>query len=125
MEEFLVLGLVAYLIPPLRSGIEPPIPRIDPDIEIISSPEKMYLHSLSTRERLPDEFHEAMMLWSFDPSQSMYCQMYLDWVDHCDKMRKGREKFEKNQRIMDRILFCSVSLCFAALLLVLAQKAFQ
>lgn len=90
--------------------------------QLRSSPEKMYWYALGTREKLPEELHDAMMLWSFDPANSFYCRLYLDWIGHCDEMRMIREKFEKRQRIMDRVLFCSAALCFLTLVFVLVKQ---
>lgn len=74
--------------------------------DFVSSPEKMYMLSLRIRGRLPDRLHEAMVMWSFDPSQSDYVKMYLDWTRHCDEMRVSRERLERTLRNHDRILFC-------------------
>lgn len=89
--------------------------------QLMRNPEAMWNASLSARTRLPDDLHEAMMLWSFDPKQSHWVQYYADWVDHCDSMRALRENFERQRRIHDWILLglmiaSGVSL-FAVLLL--------
>lgn len=70
-----------------------------------SSPERMWDLSLRNKERLPDDLHEAMLLWSFDPAQKLYVQFYLDWAGHCEFMKASREKFERQRKMHDRILF--------------------
>ncbi len=72
--------------------------------ELISSPEKMYSLSMSTRSRLPEDLHNAMLLWSFDPNYAYYVQMYLDWSSHCDRMKECRERFDKRCKLHDRIM---------------------
>lgn len=95
-------NLVASL--PAQSWEEELIAGVNED-DFISSPEKMYMLSLRTHNRLPDRLHEAMVMWSFDPAQSDYVKMYLDWARHCDEMRASRERFERVMRNHDRILF--------------------
>ncbi|NBT59367.1 hypothetical protein EBT16_11350 [bacterium] len=72
--------------------------------ELISSPEKMYMLSLSIRDRLPENLHNAMLLWSFDPNNSHYVQMYLDWSSHCEEMKRSKERFDIRCKTHDRIM---------------------
>lgn len=97
-----------------------------PEDQLMASPEKMYLKALATRERLPDRFHEAMMLWSFDPSGSVYCKMYLDWVSHCEEMRNHREKLHSRIEFGDKVLRISMTISFSLLVLTLVlQRLFN
>lgn len=68
------------------------------------SAEKMYMLSLSTRERLPEELHNAMILWSFDLKSKPYVQMYLDWTKHCEEMEARRKRFERQCLMHDRMI---------------------
>lgn len=78
--------------------------------DLISSPEKMYMLSLVSRERLPEELHNAMLLWSFDSNMGPYVQMYLEWSSHCDEMKSSRIRFEKSMLLYDRIMLGSILL---------------
>jgi hypothetical protein len=93
--------------------------------QIILSPEKMYLMSLNTREKLPERMHEAMLLWSFDPSASVYCQLYFDWISHCEKMQLYREKMDKRFRFQERFIFASMIVSYIALALTLVLQRFS
>lgn len=84
-----------------------------------SSPERMWDLSLRNKERLPDDLHEAMLLWSFDPSQKLHVQFYLDWASQCELMKASREKFESERRFYDRILFGAMVFSGLALVAVL------
>lgn len=83
------------------------------------SPERMYMYSLSTREKLPEDLHEAMLLWSFDSKESFVVKSYLEWVEMIDRHNKSRMNFESECRTYDRILFGLFSL-FALVGLALA-----
>lgn len=76
--------------------------------ELKQSPEKMYLLSLATKEKLPDGLHDAMMLWSFDKSSKPYVQMYLEWINHCEDMANSRISFERRCKMWDRIILGSM-----------------
>lgn len=84
-----------------------------------SNPEKMWDIALRNKQRLPDDLHEAMLLWSFDASQKFTVQLYLDWVGHCEAMEASREKFERERRLHDRILFGMMVVSYVALVAVL------
>lgn len=102
----------------VRKPAEEIYKKIDED-SIISSPEKMYMLSLSTREKLPERLHKAMLLFSFDPNSKLYVQMYLDWSSHCEDMENSRITFERRRKIHDRIILGSIFLCGFFLILVL------
>lgn len=93
--------------------------------ELISSPEKMYSLSMSTRSRLPEDLHNAMLLWSFDPNYAHYVQMYLDWSTHCDEMKAYRERFDKRCKMHDRLMFYLTIMTGLTLFLFLVANAFK
>lgn len=93
--------------------------------DYVKSPEKMYTLSLRTQKRLPDRLHEAMVMWSFDPAQSAYVKMYIDWVDHCEEMNAARERLERQQINHDRMLFCMMVLSGISLAFLLAFEIFK
>lgn len=72
---------------------------------LIQSPERMYMYSLSTHEKLPEDLHEAMLLWSFDSKQSFFVKSYLEWVEMIERHHKSRMDLERASRTFDRILF--------------------
>jgi hypothetical protein len=93
--------------------------------EWIASPEKMYTYALRSRKRLPDEFHNAMMMWAYDPNYKQYVVMYLEWVKHCEDMEGCRARMRRREMVGDKVLFSSTAMSFLALVLVLAWKAFN
>lgn len=72
--------------------------------KIKNSAKDLYLHSLRIHGRLPEELHNAMMLWCFHPTESNYVKEYLIWADLCDKRQKSRESFEKKIQRNDSII---------------------
>jgi hypothetical protein len=83
--------------------------------ELLKSAMDMYLYSLSIKEKLPEDLHKAMLLWSFDPKSNEYVKLYLEWVDTCEKRKLSREKFEKSMAMQEKIM--KFSLLVAGLLL--------
>jgi hypothetical protein len=77
---------------------------------LMESPERMYSHSLSTCEKLPDELHEAMLVWSFDSKKSEVVRMYLEWVDRMEYHRLSLKKFEDAHRAQERLLLVLMAL---------------
>lgn len=65
------------------------------------SPEEMYRHSIRTGRKLPDELHEAMLLWSFDPKQEGIVKEYLVWVKTCEEREKYRSRMDKRMRSIE------------------------
>jgi len=86
--------------------------------DLIGSPVKMYMYSMATRRRLPRRLHDAMLLWAFDPGHGPYVQMYLEWSDHCEKMRESRFKHAERMRRIDRLMMFSTLVAGALLALV-------
>jgi len=86
--------------------------------KMMSDPMAMYLHSLRTFARLPDRLHEAMLLFSFDPSYSSYVKMYMEWVCACEEREKVRLSRERMEALQERtlvflMLTCAVLFVFA------------
>lgn len=48
--------------------------------ELSKNPRDMLSISMSRRERLPDDLHRAMILWSFHPDFHLLTKFYFDWV---------------------------------------------
>lgn len=93
--------------------------------ELIKSPLEMYLYALSIKEKLPEDLHNAMLLWSYDQDSSEYVKSYLDWLERCDERKKSREKFEKQMRLHDKVMKFSMALTFVLLLIALFSNAFK
>lgn len=72
--------------------------------KIKKSAEDLYIHSLIIHGRLPEDLHNAMMLWSFHPTESTYVKEYLIWADLCEKRQKSRDSFEKKIQRNDLII---------------------
>lgn len=89
---------------PFPFETEPEIRRRLTDEQLMASPVDMYLYSLSLRGKLPENLHQAMLMWSFDPKQNEHVQEYLKWIALCDERRTFRERmnksFERNERII-------------------------
>lgn len=93
------------------SGVE-----FDED-EIKSSPSDLYLYSLRIKQRLPQELHDAMMLWSFHPDGKEYARMYLEWVEHCELREESRVRFERRMKNIDRAHSFLMVVCGVAFLI--------
>lgn len=65
------------------------------------SPEEMYRHSIRMGRKLPDELHEAMLLWSFDPMHEDTVREYLEWVKTCEARKKYRSRMDKRMRSIE------------------------
>jgi len=86
---------------------------------LLECPVRMYMHSLSTQERLPDELHEAMLFWSFDPRASDTVVSYLNWVDSLEGFNRSRAAFESSCQMHDRILLGSLCVFVVVIIFVL------
>jgi hypothetical protein len=80
-----------------------------------SSPSDLYLHSLRIKQKLPQELHDAMMLWSFHPDGKEHARMYLEWVEHCELREESRIRFEKRMKNLDRTHSFLMVVCGVAL----------
>lgn len=60
------------------------IPKGSDREELARDPRRMLSISMSRRERLPDDLHQAMVMWSFHPDFHTICRFYFDWVSVCE-----------------------------------------
>ena len=86
---------------------------------MISSPEKMYQFACSTRRRLPEEFHRAMLLWSFDSEKAQIVEMYISLSDHWESMAEWRAEFNRKMLFCDRLMNFSLVACVALVVVIL------
>lgn len=71
--------------------------------QLMSSAIEMYFYSLSIHDKLPEDLHQAMLLWSFHPEQKNYVKEYLTWVETCEKRKIQKIKFQKTMYRMNFI----------------------
>ena len=84
---------------------------MDPrDIE--SSPMKLYFYSRRTAKKLPQNLHEAMLLWSFDEEGKPYAKAYLNWIDECERRVDAKVRFERKCLLMTIICWLASGLSF-------------
>jgi hypothetical protein len=67
-------------------------------------PASMYMLSLRTHSKLPDELHEAMLLFSFDPEHSECVRGYMSWVVACQDRLEMLERIRRSEKINERII---------------------
>jgi len=89
---------------PFPYQTEPEIRRRLTDEQLMASPMDMYLYALALRDQLPENLHQAMIMWSFDPKQNEYVQMYLEWVASCEKRKTAKERWDKIFARNDKII---------------------
>ena len=80
----------------------------------------MYFLSLSIKDELPQELHNAMLLWSFSPQQADLVKSYLHWVETCKERKQKKNEYlnrKKNQEIflISCMTFCFICLAFIIL----------
>ena len=90
-----------------------------------SDPVTMYLHSLRTRSRLPDELHESMLIHSLDPASSENVKSYLEWVSACEEREERMVVFHRREKMIDRIMLCSVVLGMVGYAILILMVAFK
>lgn len=72
------------------------IPKDGPDREALSKdPYEMFRVSLSRRERLPEDLHQAMIMWSFHPHLQAPAKMYVEWIDFLEEKETPAQKSGK------------------------------
>jgi hypothetical protein len=102
---------------PTASQFEAAITRRLTDEQLMASPVDMYLYSLAIRDRLPENLHQAMLMWSFDPKQNEHVQAYLTWATSCKERKVAKERWEKkfarNERIMKVLMIALGASLFA------------
>lgn len=93
---------------PFSYETEPEIRRRLTDEQLMASPTDMYLYALALRDKLPEHLHQAMLMWSFDPKQNQYVQMYLEWATSCEERKIAKErwdkKFARNEKILKYLM---------------------
>jgi hypothetical protein len=89
-----------------------------------SSPSDLYLHSLRIQQRLPQELHDAMMLWSFHPDGKEHARMYLEWVEHCELREESRIRFERRMKNIERFHSLAMVACGIGLFIVFLSSFF-
>lgn len=83
----------SVLYPNVEVRIPMSIPEGAEREELAKDPARMLSISMSRRERLPDELHTAMVMWSFHPEKKSICKFYFDWVEACEHKEKTGSKF--------------------------------
>lgn len=80
-------------------------------------PLEMYLYSIRTGGRLPDELHGKMLLWSYDENHCGIVKNYLEWVEHCKKRDERKERLrkriggiERNERLLNLMVASGILL---------------
>ena len=66
-------------------------------------PHDLYLLSLRTGRRLPDQLHEHMLLWSFDDKAAPVVKDYLEWIEHCKRRDEASELTRKRMESIERM----------------------
>jgi len=69
----------------------------------IFDPEELYLFSLRTGRKLPEELHNHMLLWSFDERGSRVAKDYMEWIEHCRLRDETVERTRRRLRDIERI----------------------
>ena len=90
-----------------------------------SDPVCMYLHSLRTHSRLPEELHESMLIHSLDPASSERVRDYLEWVSACEERDERMDLFRRREAMVDRMILGSMvvgMLGYVFLLFMVAMK---
>lgn len=85
----------------------------------MESPEKMLLEAFRIGKKLPEPFHQRMLLWSFDPDHMRTVRDYLSFVKHCDERDAYRKRMKKKLRLIeqcDRAMLVVSAMIFFALL---------
>lgn len=78
----------SILYPDVSVRIPLPIPE-GPERENLSRlPHMMLSISLSRRERLPEDLHQSMVMWSFHPDFHDCTRMYFQWVSIVEQTNK-------------------------------------
>ena len=79
------------------------------DIEKMKrDPVAMYLHSLRTHSRLPENLHEAMLIHSLDPAMHYHVKSYLEWVDACERREESSRMLRRRETMVDRVILGSM-----------------
>lgn len=79
----------SVLYPDVKVHVPMSIPEGAEREELAKDPARMLSISMSRRERLPDELHTAMVMWSFHPEKKQICKFYIDWIAACEYRDKN------------------------------------
>ena len=82
-------------------------------------PVAMYLHSLRTFSRLPEDMHESMLLHSFNSATHGTVRDYLDWVRTCEEREEKMASFRRREKIIDRLVVGSMIIAWSGFYLLL------
>lgn len=88
-------------------------------------PVAMYLHSLRTHSRLPQNLHEAMLIHSLDPMMDCHVKSYLEWVDACERREESSRMLRRREAMLDGLILGSMvfgMLGYVSLLVFLVLK---
>lgn len=77
--------------------------RIDWTPALPIDPGELYLFSLRTGRRLPDQLHEHMMLWSFDDNAAPVVKDYLEWIEHCKRRDEAAELTRRRMQSIEKM----------------------
>lgn len=68
-----------------------PVPEEESERDALAKdPRRMLSISMSRRERLPDDLHQAMVMWSFHPEYHLICKLYFEWASFCDGLEEKK-----------------------------------
>lgn len=68
----------------------------------MDDPVEMYLLAVRLRGRLPEPFHQRMLLCSFDEKHMQTVKDYLSFLSYCDERDAYRERMDKKLRLIDQ-----------------------
>ena len=68
----------------------------------MESPEKMLLEAFRIGKKLPEPFHQRMLLWSFNPEHMHTVKQYLSFLNYCDERDAYRKRMDKKLRLIEQ-----------------------
>lgn len=81
----------------LKSNIAVRVPIPIPDGTeremLAQDPYRMCRIAFSRKERLPEDLHRAMIMWSFHPDHSYCVKLYIEFLDFLDLMKPKNSSF--------------------------------
>lgn len=60
---------------------------------LAQDPHRMCMIAFSRKERLPEDLHQAMIMWSFHPDFSYCAKIYIEFLDFLDSMKPKNSSF--------------------------------
>lgn len=82
--------------------------------KIKGDPVAMYIHSIRTSSRLPEDLHESMILHAFDPAHSESVRGYLEWARSCEERDARDAEYRRRQSMFDRGVLASMTVATVA-----------